>query len=152
MERLRTEPKEQLAKKPSYAEAGIARVPRWPVSCQKPMRQLRVLGQAFQKLEPAGAPLGKRSQTRSEWGPGQGLPLCWGPEGKVSSPFRAQKKSLFGGDRKKHPNSAAVSLGSLLASHVGKAGGRTGAKYMKTCARPSGSVVASVNLIYLGSF
>lgn len=78
-----------------------------------------------------------RSQTRSEWRPGQGLLLCFVPEGKVSSFFRAQKKSLFGGDRKKHPNRAAVFLGSLLAPHVGDARGKTDAKYMKTCARQS---------------
>lgn len=150
--RLRTEPKEQLAKKPSYAEAGIATAPEWPVSCQKPVRQLRILGQAFQKLEPAGDPLGKTKSDQVRVGAWPGPPAVLGARGESFVSFQGPEEVLFGGDRKKHPNSAAVSLGSLLASHVGKAGGRTGAKYMKTCARPSGSVVASVNLIYLGSF
>lgn len=123
--RRRAERKEHLAKKPSYAGAGIATAPKWPVGCQTPAKTTPASRAGFLEAGACGNSIRDGgSQTSSERRPAQGLPLWLVPEGKVSSPFRAQKESPSGKDRKKHPNRVAVSLGSLLASPVGKAGGR----------------------------
>lgn len=64
-----------------------------------------------------------------------------GARGKVLSPFSVHKKSPSGRDRKKHPDRAAVPLGSLPASYAGNAGGRMDAEHLKTHAGQSGSVL-----------
>lgn len=64
-----------------------------------------------------------------------------GARGKVLPPFRIHKKSPSGRDRKKHPDRAAVPLGSLPASQVGNTGGKMDAERLKTRAEQSGSVL-----------